>query len=257
MERPNALAVNPLTNRIYISSRNTDQVIVLDGYSQTPIAALPAGHQPFGVAVNPTTNRVYAAGFGDGRLTVIDGATNQVAAQLTLGPELTFVGVNSVSNRVYVASHGLPGLYVVDGASDSVLHAANTGPGGPFGLAVNEPLDRVYLGDRDRQAILTLDGDGNLLASQTMPTQPAGAVPFALAFNPTTSRLYVMLAAGASVNRVQVYQATVAGLALLDHRAGGAGRSGRRRRPGRQPGHPAHLRHEFSQQHGQRARWPH
>lgn len=215
MERPNALAVNPLTNRIYITSRNTDQLIVLDGYSQEPIAALPTGHLPFGVAVNPITDRVYAAGFGDGRLTVIDGATNLVAAELTLGPELTFVGVNSVTNRVYVASHGLPGLFVVDGASDRVLRAANTGPGGPFGLAVNESLDRVYLGDRDRQAILTLDGDGNLLASQTIPTQPAGAAPFALAFSPTTSRLYVMLAAGASVNRVQIYQATAAGLALL------------------------------------------
>ncbi len=216
MEGPNGVAVNPVTNRVYITSRQNNRLIVLDGNTQEPVAEIAVGQRPFGVAVNPATNRIYVAGFDDGRLSVIDGATNQVVRDLYLGARLSFVGVNTVTNRVFVTSHGLPGVIAIDGASNTVQNVVTTGLAAPFGVAVNEPLNRVYVSDRDRQEILTLDGGGNLLASQTIRPQPAGAVPYALAFNPNTSRLYVGLAVGGSVNRVQAYQATLGGLLLLD-----------------------------------------
>jgi YVTN family beta-propeller protein len=216
MEQPNGVAVNPVTNRIYITSRQNHRLIVLDGNTQALIADIAVGQRPFGVAVNPATHRIYVAGFDDGRLSVIDGASNQVVRDLYLGARLSFVGVNTVTNRVFVTSHGLPGIIVIDGASNTVLRVITIGVAAPFGVAVNEPLNRVYVSDRDRQEILTLDGDGNVLASQTVRPQPAGAVPFALAFNPTTSRLYAALAVGGSVDRLQVYQATLGGLLLLE-----------------------------------------
>jgi YVTN family beta-propeller protein len=216
MDRPNAVAVNPITNRVYITSRQNNRLIVLEGNTQAVLAEIAVGQRPFGVAVNPVTNRIYVAGFEDGRLSVIDGASHQVVRDLYLGARLSYVGVNTVTNRVFVTSHGLPGIIVIDGATDTVLNVVTTGLAAPFGVAVNEPLNRVYVSDRDRQEIVTLDGDGNLLASQTIRPQPVGAVPFSLAFNPNTSRLYVMLAVTDSVNRVQVYQAALGGLLLLD-----------------------------------------
>ncbi len=216
MERPNALAVNPVTNRVYITSRQNNRLLVLDGNLQAPVVEIGVGLRPFGVAVNPVTNRVYVAGFEDGRLSVIDGASNQVLRELYLGVRLSFVALNTVTNRVYVTSHGLPGVIVIDGATNTVLNVVTAGLLAPFGVAVNEPLNRVYVGDRDRQEIVTLDGDGNLLANQTIRPQPAGAVPYSLAFNPTTGHLYAALAVGGSVNRVQVYRASLGGLQLLD-----------------------------------------
>jgi YVTN family beta-propeller protein len=216
MAQPNGVAVNVVTNKVYITSKQNNRLMVLDGNTQVLIADIAVGQRPFGVAVNPATNRVYVAGFDDGRLSVIDGASNQLVRELYLGARLSYVGVNTVTNRVFVTSHGLPGIIVIDGATNSVARVITAGVAAPFGVAVNEPLNRVYVSDRDRQEILTLDGDGNLLASQTVQPQPAGAVPFALAFNPTTSRLYAALAVGGSVNRVQVYQATLGGLLLLE-----------------------------------------
>lgn len=215
MERPSAVTINPQTERVYITSRNTNQLLVLDGATQALLAAIPVGDEPFGVAVNPTTNRVYVAGFGDGRLSVIDGATNGVITELPLAPRLSYVAVDAAANRIYVTSHGLPGVFVIDGADNSVLAVATAEMAAPFGLAVSESLNRVYVGDRDRQLILTLDGAGNLVPGQSIQPQPAGAVPFAMAFNPDTNRLYVMLAVGGAVDRVQVYQATLGGLTLL------------------------------------------
>jgi YVTN family beta-propeller protein len=215
MDTPNALAVNSVTNRVYITSRDNNKLIVLDGNTQAPVAEVSVGARPFGVAVNLATNRVYVAGFDDGRLSVIDGATNQAVCNLLLGARLSYVGVNAQTNRIYVTSHGLPGVFVVDGATNTVARVVTGAFVAPFGVAVGETLDRVYVGDRDLQQIVTLDGEGNVLASQTIQLQPAGVAPYAMAFNPRTSRLYVMLAAGGSVNRVQIFQATQGGLLLL------------------------------------------
>lgn len=216
MERPNAIAVNPVTDRVYITSRENNRLLALNGNLQGPVAQIGVGERPFGVAVNPVTNRIYAAGFEDGRLSVIDGATDQVLRDIYLGVRLSFVAVNTVTNRVFITSHGLPGVIVIDGGNNTVINVVTSGLLAPFGLAVSEPLNRVYVGDRDRQEIVTLDGDGNLLAGQTIRPQPAGAAPFALAFNPDTGRLYVALAVNGVVDRVQVYRASLSGLLLLD-----------------------------------------
>ena len=82
-----------------------------------------------------------------------------------------------MTNRVFVTNHGLPGVIAIDGASNTVQNVVTTGLAAPFGVAVNEPLNRVYVSDRDRQEILTLDGDGNLLASQTIRPQPPARCP--------------------------------------------------------------------------------
>lgn len=211
MDQPNGIAANPATNRVYITSRENNRLFVLDGTTQAPIGDVLVGQRPFGVAVNPVTNRIYVAGFDDGQLSVVDGANNAVVESLFLGARLSLVGVNTSTNRVYVTSHGLPGVIVVDGASNTVLREVTGVFVAPFGVAVNETLDRAYVGDRDLQRIFTLDGDGNVLASHTVQLK-AGASPYAMAFNHSTSRLYVVLAIGDSVNHVQVYHATFGGL---------------------------------------------
>ena len=217
LDSPNGLTVNPLTNRVYITSHNNDRLVVLDGASQMTVAEIPVRDQPFGVAANAMTNRVYVANFGDGWLSVVDGGNNQVVDAVYLGAELTYVGVNSSTNRVFAVSHGLNALFVLDGTNNSVLRETNTGStsAGAFGLAVNETLDRVYVSNRNSQTIVTFDGDGNRLDDQTVHTQPPGAVPYALGFNPNTGKLYVMLAVPQSVDRVQIYQASASGLVLL------------------------------------------
>jgi YVTN family beta-propeller protein len=217
LDAPNALAVNPLTERVYITSRDNDRLLVMDGATNQIVADVATGDSPFGVAVNPVTNKAYAAAFGDGTLTILDGATNQVIKRVYVGPQLTYVGVNTLTNRVYVVSYGSNGLFIIDGASDRIIRMVPAGSpaGGSFGLAVNEVLDRVYVSNRDSRYIATFDGEGNLLANQQIRPNPSSAVPFSLGFNPNTNKLYVMLAAPTVVDRVQVYETSPTGLGLV------------------------------------------
>src|SRR5262245_33111915 len=73
---PARVAVNPITNRIYVANQFGNSVSVIDGTSNSVIATIPVGTGPVGIDVNPTTNRIYVANFGAGAgnsVSVIDG----------------------------------------------------------------------------------------------------------------------------------------------------------------------------------------
>jgi len=66
-----AVAVNPVTNKIYVAGGN---VTVIDG-ATNDTTLVPAGADPRVVALNPVTNKIYVANIGSDNVTVIDGIT--------------------------------------------------------------------------------------------------------------------------------------------------------------------------------------
>ena len=72
---PNAVTVNPVTNKVYVANFGGTTVTVIDGATNATTTVL-TGTSPIAVAVNPVTNRVYVANWGVATVTVIDGATN-------------------------------------------------------------------------------------------------------------------------------------------------------------------------------------
>src|SRR5438045_6816512 len=67
---PEGVAVNPLTNRAYVTNISDNDVSVIDGVGNAVIATVNVGNGPFDVAVNPTTNRIYATNGSDGTVSV-------------------------------------------------------------------------------------------------------------------------------------------------------------------------------------------
>ena len=51
---PQAVAVNPVTNKIYVANLSSNNVTVIDGSSNTT-ASVTAGSQPYAVGLNPVT----------------------------------------------------------------------------------------------------------------------------------------------------------------------------------------------------------
>src|SRR5256884_530428 len=70
-----AVALNPVTNKIYVANANSNNVTVIDGATNTT-TTVSAGTNPAAVAVNPVTNKIYVANQGSANVTVIDEATN-------------------------------------------------------------------------------------------------------------------------------------------------------------------------------------
>src|SRR5713226_1527238 len=82
--QPNAVTVNPVTNKIYITNLVGNTVTVIDGASNAA-TTVTVSSSPDAVAVNPVTNKIYVANFGSSNVTVIDGANNNASKQVTVG----------------------------------------------------------------------------------------------------------------------------------------------------------------------------
>ena len=117
-----AIAVNPVTNRIYFTGFEEDTVGVIDGTTHgpptyIPLDADPLPLQPSSIAVDTWRNRIYVGhltAVGD-TVSVIDGATNTVVATAHPGDDfgVSDIAVNEPGNEVFVLSAGKTHLPVL------------------------------------------------------------------------------------------------------------------------------------------------
>jgi YVTN family beta-propeller protein len=138
---PYALAVNSVTNRIYVVNPDDSAVTVIDGATNAT-TTVAVGQNPNDLAVNPVTNRIYVANCDDNTVTVIDGATSATTL-VPAGTGPIAVMVNPVTNKVYVMNGQSDDVTIIDGATN----AATSVPAGnyPALAAVNPVTNVVYV----------------------------------------------------------------------------------------------------------------
>ncbi len=73
---PVSIAVNQVTNKIYVANRNSDNITVIDGATNST-STVNVGTVPFAATVNPVTNKIYVANFTSDSVTVITEQTIQ------------------------------------------------------------------------------------------------------------------------------------------------------------------------------------
>jgi len=123
-DSPRGVAVNPLTNRIYVANYASRDVSVVDGATDSVIAMVGVDYSPRVVAVNPQTNHIYVGNCNipTWGACVIDGATDSVIASLGI-TIYRDMAVNAQTNRIY--AHTISGyedrVTVVDAATYAVL----------------------------------------------------------------------------------------------------------------------------------------
>jgi DNA-binding beta-propeller fold protein YncE len=219
-----AVAINPVTNTIYVANNNGDRagnnpgnVTVIDGttHSTTTVTDLNA-IGPNAVAVNTMTNRIYVTNGGaypaanHGNVTVIDGATNSTATVTdanALAPQA--LAVNAKTNKIYVANandatvswKGV--VTVIDGATNSVTTVTDPDAQDPGAVAVNEATDMVYVANggcvpgpgngcsnpgANPGSITVIRGATNSVATII---DPKANSPEAVAVDPATDHVYV------------------------------------------------------------------
>jgi YVTN family beta-propeller protein len=123
------LAVNPVTNRIYVATEANffGHVVVIDGSTDTVLTTVQDGGElSFNVGVDAIHNIVYVSD-EFGTLSVINGATNTLTTTIALGGEPFGLAVDPVHRRVYVNNPSLNAVQVVDGTTNSLI---NTVPAG-------------------------------------------------------------------------------------------------------------------------------
>src|ERR1017187_1176453 len=213
------VAVNPVTNRIYVANQcgsdpacaGDGTVTVIDGVSNTVIATVTVGSDPYGIAVNSVTNKIYAVNYCgtdlfcntySGTVSVIDGVNNTVTTTVNVGAGPNIPVVNSVTNKIYVPNPcgndpscgtNIGTVTVIDG----VTLATATVPVGnsPYALDVNPVTNQIYVANNcgddpncGSTATITVI-DGATLATTDVPV--GGYYPYAIAVNSVTNKIYV------------------------------------------------------------------
>jgi YVTN family beta-propeller protein len=73
--RPQAIAIDSLSHRVYVANNRGDTVTVIDGTNDSVIATVKTSGGPYAIVVDSATNRAFVANLAGGSLTVIDGRT--------------------------------------------------------------------------------------------------------------------------------------------------------------------------------------
>lgn len=182
---PFALAVNPVTNNIYVANMESNTVTVINGATNTT-QSVATGTLPISVAVNTLTNKVYVANYGSGNATVIDGVTNAATTTPSVaGAEPTAVAVSTTTNRAYVTNWGgVNTVTVIDGALNTTQTVATGSV--PYGVAVNPATSTIYVPNWESNNVTVVNA-----TTLTTQTVPAGTTPYAVAVNPLTNTVYV------------------------------------------------------------------
>jgi YVTN family beta-propeller protein len=198
-QTPVAIAVNTVTNKIYVVNQTDNDVTVIDGATSATLT-VSVGANPVAVAVNTLTNKVYVVNniglFGsNGTVTVIDGATNNTST-VSVGGNPQAVAVNPMTNKIYVVNNGFGSngtVTVIDGATNSTSTVMVGGD--PLSLAVNSVTNKIYVVNNcgpnisscgQPGSVTVIDGTNNSTSTVSVGTSPVG-----IAVNPSTNKIYV------------------------------------------------------------------
>jgi YVTN family beta-propeller protein len=179
---PRSIAVNPITNVIYVANSQSNNVTIIDGKTDQA-ATVAVGSVPSFVAVNPVTNKIYVANSGDNTVTVLDGATNNTIT-VSAGTSPSAVAVNSITNRIYVINKDSSNVTVIDGATNST-NSVRVGSS-PNSIALNPVTNKIYVTNFGDNSVSVIDGHTN-----TVTNLAAGANPGPVVLNAATNKIYV------------------------------------------------------------------
>ena len=171
---PEEIAVNPITNMIYVVNHIGYGVIsVINGTTDKVVANVNSETTEGPVAVNPSTNRIYFTNYllpGAGSTVyVIDGASNKVVGNVSVGPSPFSLAVDPTTDVIYViclryvtiAGGGIKpngeAVVAVDGFRDTILTNLTIGEENPLvDLALNPTTNIVYLaGSLDELSVVS------------------------------------------------------------------------------------------------------
>jgi YVTN family beta-propeller protein len=175
---PSAIAINPVTNRVYVTNEGSNTVTVINGASHAT-STLSVGTRPLWIAVNPETNKIFVSNFGQGSagpsFMVVDGASQVVGAPQSMG-DVGWMTVNPVTNSVFNVRYG-NGDEVNVIVNDVYQHTSATRAYKPVSIAINPVTNVLYIAHEATGDIVAIDAASAVDGSPTPPLYPQRLCP--------------------------------------------------------------------------------
>lgn len=212
---PVGIAVNPNTNRIYVSNINNNTISIIDGSTNSVVDTISV-NSPSDVSTNSVTNMIYVV---EGQvnhpaISVIDGSTNTIVQTIQIpftrsGTSAHEIAVNPQTNMIYVthyssehfAGSGFDGGFVVviNGTTNTYVSTLSV-KGFPNGIAINQNTNKIYIANfaafyNQNDIVSVIDGSTNSVNNEiSVPN-----APYFVTVNPDTNKVYVTESTGSKL----------------------------------------------------------
>jgi YVTN family beta-propeller protein len=206
---PDAIAVNTVTNRVYVVNSGAGNVSVLDGKTDEILATVKTDRRPYYIAVNETTNKAYVSNTFSKVMTVIDGAAN-TSTDWPIGSGDAET-VDEKKNQVYLLGYEDPNLRIIDGTTGEITREP-VGSIHAWAPVIDAGLRKLYVTRVGTADVLVVD-----LESRKHSVIAVGNYPCAIAVNPKTHMAYVTNYADDTVSVIDGAKGTVAGTVKVGH----------------------------------------
>ena len=136
--------------RAYVTNSQDNTVSVIDTATNTVVATVPVGTNPYGIAITPDGTRAYVANSGAidyNAVSVIDTATNTVIAHIPAGETPTGIAITPDGTRAYVTDYQQGGVSVIDTASNTVVAGVFLQGSRPKSVVIAPDGTQAYVAD--------------------------------------------------------------------------------------------------------------
>jgi DNA-binding beta-propeller fold protein YncE len=201
---PAAVAINPVTNTLYVTDLYSNNLYVVDGRNNHLRATLTFGTSTgtLSVAVNPRTNTVFVV--ADQTLYAVDGRTNKVIRTGSVAPRAEDPQIDPSTNTLYLldatssAAVNLTRVTAINGRTLRVAH--RTSFASVDGMWVDPRTHTVYV-DHDRAGLDPTLSSVDGRTGRITGSLPLGFLPGWITGDPTRGCIYLV---GSSVKPLLV-----------------------------------------------------
>jgi YVTN family beta-propeller protein len=205
---PVDLAVNSITNKLYVAVPEVDKVYVIDGSMNKIISNITVGGYPNAVAINSDTNTIYIASPETDKVYVIDGFANDVVANISVGQLVGDIAVDTnefggVGSLAFVTNSGNNTVSVIDGTTNKNISNPIELGKSPFGVAINSISNRAYVTNTHDNSVSVIDYVtfvNRTFTGKVIDNIKVGIFPTAIAVDSNTGRVYVANSGGNTVS---------------------------------------------------------
>jgi YVTN family beta-propeller protein len=180
-----AMDIDPVTNRIYMSSIVGNTIHVIDNHANNLIDNFTIGDHSSGISLDSNNSALYVANPNSNNISRIKTTDNTVFKKYNLTESPSDVRVIGKTGDAYVITpKHVWRLIVKSNQFDKSPIANGTGLGD---ISVNQVTNLAYVPDFLKNIVLVIDGRTNKVIDKIS----VGKQPIAIALNPKLNKIYV------------------------------------------------------------------
>jgi YVTN family beta-propeller protein len=195
---PVDIAVNPYTNRLYVTNEFSNTVSVIDTRTDQVVDTIAVGILPYGIAIDTISNRIFVSNIESDTVSVIDGPTNKVVSQVTNLSNPVGITINPFKSLVYVSNIDNGTVTVIDEISRKVQNRVSVG-NFPYDIAVyrlNSITDLIYVTNTGSNTVSVINSSLVLeppvrIESKVIKNITVGRTPAGVAVDQQKGLVYV------------------------------------------------------------------